>query len=169
MMHAVFYTHQTSGACAAECRSSCTHQMEKNAPSKILFFLSPRYFDRVHDFSVNIPICCKDVYANNLFSRTASLLNSLPLEHFPLTYGLIGFMCLINRYISSIGSFLSTFLYAFNIFFFFFYQLPAMHIQPRALHGVKSQIIHTYIHTHIYIYILYIYMYVCIHIYIYNI
>ena len=44
---------------------------------------STRYFDRLHDFSVTIPICYKDVCVNSFFPRTARLWNSLPIECFP--------------------------------------------------------------------------------------
>ena len=46
-----------------------------------------QYSDRLHDFSVTIPGCYKDIYVNSFFSRTARLWNSLPIECFPLTYG----------------------------------------------------------------------------------
>ena len=51
---------------------------------------STRYSDRLHDFSVTIPRCNKDVYVNSFFPRTARLWNSLPIECFPLTYDLSG-------------------------------------------------------------------------------
>ena len=44
-----------------------------------------RYSDKLHDFSVTIPRCYKDVYVNSLFPRTVRLWNSLPIECFPLT------------------------------------------------------------------------------------
>ena len=54
------------------------------------------YSDRLHDFSVTIPSCYKDVYANSFFTRTVKLWNSLPLECFPFTYHLSGFKSRIN-------------------------------------------------------------------------
>ena len=48
------------------------------------------YSDRLHDFSVTIPRCYKDVYVNSFFSCTARLWNSLPIECFFLIYGLGG-------------------------------------------------------------------------------
>ena len=66
---------------------------------------STRYSDRLHDFSVTIPRCYKDVYVNSFFPRTARLWNSLPIECFPLTYDLSGFKFRINRYLLSVGSF----------------------------------------------------------------
>ena len=53
---------------------------------------STRYSDRLHDFSVTIPRCYKDVYVNSFFPRTARFWNYLPIECFPLTYDLSGFM-----------------------------------------------------------------------------
>ena len=50
---------------------------------------STRYSDRLHDFSVTIPRCYKDVHVNSFFPRTARLCNSLPIECFPLTYDLM--------------------------------------------------------------------------------
>ena len=44
------------------------------------------YSDRLHDFSVTISRCYKDVYVNSFFPGTSRLWNSLPL-----TYDLNGF------------------------------------------------------------------------------
>ena len=66
---------------------------------------STRYSDRLHDFSVTIPRCYKDVYVNSFFPRTARLWNSLPIECFPLTYDLSSFKSRINRYLLTVGSF----------------------------------------------------------------
>ena len=65
---------------------------------------STRYSDRLHDFSVSIPRCYKDVYVNSFFPRTARLWNSLPIECFPLTYDLSGFKSRISRYLVTAGS-----------------------------------------------------------------
>ena len=64
---------------------------------------STRYSNRLHDFSVTIPRCYKNVYVNSFFPRTAKLWNSLPLECFPLTYDLSGFTSRINKHL--VGSF----------------------------------------------------------------
>ena len=66
---------------------------------------STRYSDRLHDFSVTIPRCCKDVYVNSFFLRTAKLWNSPPIECFLLTYDLSGFKTRINRHLLTVGSF----------------------------------------------------------------
>ena len=47
---------------------------------------STRYSDRLYDFSVTIPRCCKDVFLNSFFPHTARFWNSLPIECFPLTH-----------------------------------------------------------------------------------
>ena len=64
-----------------------------------------RCSDRLHDFSVTIPTCYKDVYVNSFFPRTARLWNFLPIECFPLTHDLSGFKCRINKHLSTVGSF----------------------------------------------------------------
>ena len=63
----------------------------RNVASLSLFYLaqlvplpysrgrSTRYSDRLHDFSVTIPRCYKDVYVNSFFPRTARLWNSVPI------------------------------------------------------------------------------------------
>ena len=66
---------------------------------------STRYSNKLHDFSVTIPRCYKDVYVNSFFPPTARLWNSLPIECFPLTYDLSGFKSRINRYLLTVGSF----------------------------------------------------------------
>ena len=63
------------------------------------------YSDRLHDFSVTISTCYKDVYVNSFFPRTARLWNSLPIECFPLSYDLSGFKSRINRCLLTVGSF----------------------------------------------------------------
>ena len=60
------------------------------------FLLLNHYSDRLHDFSVTNPKCCKDVYVNSFFPGTARLWNSLPIESFSLTYDLNGFKSRIN-------------------------------------------------------------------------
>ena len=80
---------------------------------------STRYSDRLHDFSVPIPKCYKDVYVNSFFRRTARLGNYLPVEYFLLTYDLSGFKSRINRHLLTLGSFQTDFLYA--VIFLFLY------------------------------------------------
>ena len=59
--------------------------------------MSTRYSGRLHDFSVTVPRCYKDVYVKSFFPRTARLWISLPIECFPLTYDLNGFKSRIKR------------------------------------------------------------------------
>ena len=63
------------------------------------------YSDRLHDFSVTIPRCYKDVHVHSFFPHTARLWNSLPIECFPWTYNLNGFKSRINRRLLTVGSF----------------------------------------------------------------
>ena len=49
-----------------------------------------RYSHILHDFSVTIPRCYKDVYVNSFFPRTARPWNSLPIECFLLNCDLNG-------------------------------------------------------------------------------
>ena len=60
---------------------------------------STRYFDRLHDSSIPISRCYKDVYVNSFFSRTARPWNSLPIECFPLTYDLNCFKSRTSRHL----------------------------------------------------------------------
>ena len=66
---------------------------------------STRYCDRMHNFSVTIPRCYKDVCVNSFFPGTARLWSSLPIECFLLTYNLNGFKCRINRHLLTVVSF----------------------------------------------------------------
>ena len=77
---------------------------------------STHHSDRLHDFSVTIPRCYKDVYVNNFFPHTARLYNSLSIEFFPLTYDLNGFKSRINRHLLTVRFFLNRFPVYFNLF-----------------------------------------------------
>ena len=66
---------------------------------------STRYSDRLHDISVTISRCYKDVYVNSFFPLAAKLWNSLSIECFTLTYDLSGFKSRINRHALTVGSF----------------------------------------------------------------
>ena len=70
------------------------------------------YSDELHDCSVTIPRCYKDVCINCFFPCTASLWNSLPTECFPLTYDLNGFKSGIDRHLLTVGSFKRYLMYA---------------------------------------------------------
>ena len=66
---------------------------------------SARYSHKLHDFSVTIPRCYKDIYVNSFFPHTARLWNSLPIECFPLSYDLKSFKSRINEHLLTVGSF----------------------------------------------------------------
>ena len=69
----------------------CSSKLDQLVPLPYSRGRSTRYFDRVHDFSVTIPRCYKDVYVKSFFPHTARLWDSLPIECFSLTYDLSGF------------------------------------------------------------------------------
>ena len=83
----------------------CSSELAQLVPLPFSQGRSTCYSDGLHDFSVTIPRCYKDVYVNSFFSRTAKLWNSLPIECFPLTYDLSGFKSRINRHLLTVGSF----------------------------------------------------------------
>ena len=83
----------------------CSSELAELVPLPYSRGRSSRFSDRLHDFSVTIPRCYKDVYVNSFFPRTARLWNSLPIECFPLTYDLSGFKSRINRYLLTVGPF----------------------------------------------------------------
>ena len=83
----------------------CSSELAQLVPLPFSRGRSTRYSERLHDFSVIIPRCYKDVYVNSFFPRTARLWNSLPIECFPLTYDLSGFKSRINRHLLTVGSF----------------------------------------------------------------
>ena len=74
----------------------CSSEMAQLVPLPFSWGRSTCYSDRLHDFSVTIPRCCKDVYVNSFYPHTARLCSSLPLECFLLTYDLSGFKSLFN-------------------------------------------------------------------------
>ena len=83
----------------------CSSELAELVPLPYSQGRSTCYSERLHDFSVTIPKCYKDVYLNSFFPRTARLWNSLPIEGFPLTYDLSGFKSRINIYLLTVGSF----------------------------------------------------------------
>ena len=82
----------------------CSSELAQLVPLPFSRGRSTCYSDRLHDFSVTIPRCYKDVYVNSFFPYTAKLWNSLPKECFPLTYDLNGFKSRINRHLFTGGS-----------------------------------------------------------------
>ena len=66
----------------------CSSELTHLVPLPYSRWRSTRCSDRLRDFSVIIPRCYNEFYANRIFSRTTSLWNYLPIECFPLTYDL---------------------------------------------------------------------------------
>ena len=95
----------------------CSSELAQLVPLPFSRGRFTRYSDRLHDFSVTIPRCYKDVYVNSIFSRTARLWNSLPVECFPLTYDLNGFKSRINRHLLTVDSFQRDFLFVLILIF----------------------------------------------------
>ena len=83
----------------------CSSELAQLVPHSDSRGRSTCYCERLHDFSVTIPRCYKDVYVNSFFPRTSRLWNSLPIECFPLTYDLSVFKSRINRHCLAVGSF----------------------------------------------------------------
>ena len=83
----------------------CSSELTQLVPLPFSLGRPSRYSDRLHDFSVTIPRCYKDVYVNSFFPGTDKLWNSLPIECFPLTNDLSGFKSRINRHLLTVGSF----------------------------------------------------------------
>ena len=73
------------------CFGRCSSELAQLVPLLFSCGRSTRYSDRLHDFSVTVPTCYKDIYVNSFFPCTARPWNSLPIECFPLTNSLNGF------------------------------------------------------------------------------
>ena len=78
---------------------------------------SARCSDRLHDSSVTIPRCYKDLYISSFFPRTNRLWNSPPIECFPLTYYL---SLELKDTFFNCRLFINRFSVCFNLFVFFF-------------------------------------------------
>ena len=65
------------------CFDRCSSQLAQLVPVPFSRGRSSRYSGRLHDLSVTVPGCYKDVYVNSFFPRTVRLWNSLPKECFP--------------------------------------------------------------------------------------
>ena len=83
----------------------CYSELAQLVPFPFSQGRSTRYSYILHDFSVNIPRCYKNVYVKSFLPRTARLWNSLPIEYFPLTYDLNCFKSRVNRHLLIVGSF----------------------------------------------------------------
>ena len=83
----------------------CSSEVAQLVPLSFSWERSTHYCDRLHDFSVTIPRCYKNVYINSFFLQTARPWNSLPIGCFPLTYDLSGFKSRINRHLLTVDFF----------------------------------------------------------------
>ena len=83
----------------------CSSELAQLVPLPYSQGRSTCYSDRLHDFSVTISRCYKDVYVSSFFPWTARLWNSLPVECVSLTYDLNCFKSRINRHLLTVDSF----------------------------------------------------------------
>ena len=61
----------------------CSSELAQMVPLPFSRGRSAHYSDRLHEFSVTIPRCYKDLYVNSFFPRTARPWNSLSIYYFP--------------------------------------------------------------------------------------
>ena len=64
----------------------CSSELVQLVPLPYYWGMSTYWSDRLHDFSVIIPRCYKNVYVNSFFLCAARPWNSLFIECFSLTY-----------------------------------------------------------------------------------
>ena len=83
----------------------CSSELDELVPLPFSQGSSTRYSDRLHNFSVTISRCYRDVYVNGFFLCTARPWNYLHIECLILAYDLSGFKSRINRHLLSVGSF----------------------------------------------------------------
>ena len=79
--------------------SRCSSELAQVVPLPFSRGGSTHYSERLHDFSVTLPRCHKNVYVTSFFPCTVRLWNCLPIKCFPFTYDLCGFRSRINSYI----------------------------------------------------------------------
>ena len=110
----------------------CISELAQLAPLPFSRGRSTRYSDRLHDFSVPILTCYKNVYVNSFFPRTARLWNSLPIGCFPLTYNLNGLSLYNLQAPINFRFFLKKFPVCFNLFMLLFLVTPCsvVAVQP---------------------------------------
>ena len=110
----------------------CSSKLAQLAPLPFSRGRSTRYSDRLHDFSVPILTCYKNVYVNSFFPRTARLWNSLPIGCFPLTYNLNGLSLYNLQAPINFRFFLKKFPVCFNLFMLLFLVTPCsvVAVQP---------------------------------------
>ena len=83
----------------------CSFELAQMVPFPYSSRRFTHYSDRLHEFSVTIARCFKDVYVNSFFPRTARTWISLPIECFTPTYDLNSFKFRINSHLLTASSF----------------------------------------------------------------
>ena len=107
------------------CFGRCSSELGQLVPLSYSQRRSAWYSDRLHNFSITIPRCYKDVYVKSFFPCMGRLWNLLPVECSSLTYGLSGFEFRTNTWLLTVDSFWTDFFYAL-IFLFIFYVIPGL-------------------------------------------
>ena len=90
----------------------CSSELAELVPRPYSRGRCTRYSGSLHEFSVTISRCYKDVYVNSFFPGPARLWNSLPIECFPLTCDLNHFRDIIYRHLLTVGTSCTDLLYA---------------------------------------------------------
>ena len=85
--------------------SRCSSELAELVPLPFSRGRSTCYSDRLHDFSVTIARCNKDVYVNSFFPHTTRLWSFLHIECLPLTYHLNSLKSRITRHLLTVSSF----------------------------------------------------------------
>ena len=83
----------------------CSSELAQLVPLPYSRGRSTCYSDRLHDFSVTIRRCYKDIYVNSFFCCTSRLWSSVSVECFPLTYDLNGLKSRVKRHLLTVVSF----------------------------------------------------------------
>ena len=99
---------------------------------------STHYSDRLHDFSVTISRCYRDVYVNSFFPCTGRLWSFLPIEYFSFAYDLNGFKSKINRHLLT-AVLSEQILLSFNLVVLLFYATPCLVVAVQPCMSTQSQ------------------------------
>ena len=116
--HHKFFSRHYFGRCSSDLTELVPLPYPRERPTG--------YSDRLHDFSVTICRCYKNIYVNSFFPHNGRLWNSLPIECSPLTYHLNDFRSRINKHFLIVGFFLNNFPVCFNLFVLLFLVTPCL-------------------------------------------
>ena len=122
----------------------CSSELAQLVPLPYSRGRSTRYSDRLHDFSVTIPRCYKDVYVNSFFPCTARLWNSLPIECILLTFDLSGFTSRINRHWFFLNRF---FVICFLLTLYLIVAVQPAWTECQFKKNLKNEYMHKYVHN----------------------